>query len=208
MFVAQNQPVARRCAPNSCGFRTLGNSGVQLRYKTEQAYGKMRQAWRLPFPPSSGSSPNTCASKATAREKYSRANSVRLAVKTGSVLSLANRMACSALSRKYDASVIGLAAGSGGSTKNSQSPITAEDGSMKSQTSFRYVRFRTLSDLSWVPVGREAVQVSAPQVSANCKPLGPQPVHVITRVQFAVVFYEVPLFLSFPKRAPVRQHAR
>jgi hypothetical protein len=69
-------------------------------------------------------------SAATAREN-SRANWVRPAVKTGSLLSLANRMACSALSRKYDASAIGHTARSGGSTKNSQSSITAKNGSMK-----------------------------------------------------------------------------
>jgi hypothetical protein len=137
MLAAQNLPIAGRCAPNSCGFRTLGSSAVQLRHRTEQAYGKMRQAWLLPYPSSSGSLPNTCASIATAREKYSRANSVRLAVKTGSVLSLANRMACSALSRKYDAFAIRLTARSGGSMKNSQSPISAENGTMRTLTSVR-----------------------------------------------------------------------
>jgi len=85
---------------------------------------------------SSGSLPNACASIATARAKYSRANSVRLAVKIGSVLSLAKRMACPALSRKYDASAIRLTAGSGGSMKNSQSPITAGNGSMMTSTPF------------------------------------------------------------------------
>jgi hypothetical protein len=160
------------------------------------------------YPPSSGSLPNTCASIATAREKYSRANSVRLADKTGSLLSLANRMACSALSRKCDASAIGPTTGSGGSTKSLSVTDNCRERVDENPNVGRYVRFRTLSHLSWVPAGPEAVQASAAQVSANCKPLGPQPVHVITRVQFAVVFYEVPRFLSFPKRAPMRQHAR
>jgi len=58
MFSAQHLPVVPRCAPNSCGFRTLGSSGVQLQYTTEQAYGKTRQAWRQPYPSSSGSLPS------------------------------------------------------------------------------------------------------------------------------------------------------
>jgi hypothetical protein len=56
---------------------------------------------------SSGSLPNAPASIATARAKYSRARSVRLFCSTGSVLSRAGRIACSALSRKYEASATG-----------------------------------------------------------------------------------------------------
>jgi hypothetical protein len=55
---------------------------------------------------SSGSLPNSMDSAAAARAEYSAAKSVRLFTSIGSMLSRANRSACSALSRKYEASAI------------------------------------------------------------------------------------------------------